>query len=119
MINTVILVGRLTKEPQVGVTSSNKKVLNFTLAVSRDKENTDFINCVAWEKTADLIAQYTHKGSQLGVVGRIQTRSRKDKDDKTIFITEVWVNDITFLESKKAEEPKGEALDLTEDMLPF
>ena len=119
MVNVAVLVGRLTKDPQVNVTPNNKKVLNFTLAVNRDKENTDFINCVAWERTAELIGQYTHKGSQLGISGKIQTRTRKDKDDRTIYITEVWVNDIMFLDSKKEETQYENPIDVKTDNLPF
>ena len=63
MINRVILIGRLTKAPELKSTPNGKSVVNFTLAVQRDKETSDFINCIAWSKTAEILAQYTSKGS--------------------------------------------------------
>lgn len=126
MINRVILVGRLTKDPEMRGTASGKKVCSFTLAVSKPGKDAgaDFISCVAWEKTAELIAQYLHKGSQIGVEGRIQTRNYEDPNTfKKVYVTEVLVNDITFLDSK-SEQPKVEIedeplIDITNDDLPF
>lgn len=126
MINRVILVGRLTKDPEMRGTLSGKKVCSFTLAVSKPGKDAgaDFIGCIAWGKTAELIAQYLHKGSQLGVEGRIQTRNYEDPNTfKKVYVTEVLVNDITFLDSK-SEQPKVEIedeplIDITDDDLPF
>ena len=84
MINRVILVGRLTQDPQMRKTNTGRSVCSFTLAVSRPKrqnsttQEADFINCVAWEKTAELMCSYLRKGSQIGVEGRIQTRNYDD-----------------------------------------
>ena len=83
MINRIILVGRLTRDPELRSTQSGKSVVSFTLAVDRRKSRdadpnmptADFISCVAWNQTAELMSRYTHKGSQIGVEGRIQTRN--------------------------------------------
>jgi len=109
MINRVILVGRLTKDLVVRKTPSGASVASFTLAVSRRKSkdaasqpDADFIGCVAWNQTADLLCQYMHKGSQIGVEGRIQTRNYDDPNTpgKKVYVTEVVCEQITFLESK-------------------
>lgn len=105
MLNKAILIGRLTKDPELMQSKNGKKVIQFTLAVNRDKDNSDFIACVAWEKTAELIAQYLKKGSQLAVEGEIRTRSYDDKAvaNRKVYVTEILVKSIYFLESKKAE----------------
>lgn len=101
-MNRTILVGRLTRDPDLRYTQTGTAVANFTLAVdrpfSKDKE-TDFINCVVWRKPAENLAQYMKKGSQIGVEGRIQTRTY-EKDGKTVYITEVVADNIQFLESR-------------------
>lgn len=102
MINCVCLTGRLTKEPELKTAQSGKCFLNFSLAVNREKETTDFINCTAWNKTAELMAQYLHKGSLIGVEGRIQTRNYENQQGQRVYVTEVVVEHITFLEPKSA-----------------
>ena len=103
MINTVVLTGRLTKDIELRRTTSGKTCTSFTLAVNRNKQETDFINCVAWDKVAELLERYTHKGSQIGVEGRIQTRNYDDRNGKKVYITEVLVNSISFLEPIKSD----------------
>ena len=103
MINTVILTGRLTKDIELRRTTSGKTCTSFTLAVNRNKQETDFINCVAWDKVAELLERYTHKGFQIGVEGRIQTRNYDDRNGKKVYITEVLVNSISFLEPIKSD----------------
>ena len=103
MINTVVITGRLTKDIELRRTTSGKTCTSFTLAVNRNKQETDFINCVAWDKVAELLERYTHKGSQIGVEGRIQTRNYDDKNGKKVYITEVLVNSISFLEPIKSD----------------
>ena len=108
MINRVILVGRLTQDPQMRKTNTGRSVCSFTLAVSRPKrqnsttQEADFINCVAWEKTAELMCSYLRKGSQIGVEGRIQTRNYDDPNvpNRKVYVTEVFVSNVTFLDSK-------------------
>lgn len=105
MINKVILVGRITKDPELRKTQSGASVVSFTLACNRrvpsQGQDADFINCVAWNKTADFMAQYVRKGALLGIEGRIQTRNYDDKDGKRVYVTEVVANSVQLLESKK------------------
>lgn len=106
MINRVILVGRVTKDPVLRKTPNGTSVVSFTLAVNRNikkegQPEADFINCVAWNKTADFMAQYVRKGALLGVEGRIQTRNYDDKNGKRVYVTEVVANSVQLLESKK------------------
>lgn len=112
MINQVVLVGRLTKDPELRMTQNGTKVCSFNLAVNRKTQvqgqpDADFINCVAWSKTAELMEQYLSKGSQIGVEGRIQTRSYDNQQKQRVYVTEVVVQSITFLEPKKQEENSG------------
>lgn len=134
MINHVILVGRLTKDPVLRKTQTGTSVTSFTVACSRrvgaDKEpQTDFINCVAWNRTADLVQTYLHKGNLVGVQGRIQTRNYDNDKGEKVYVTEVVCETVTFLESKnKTEntqqvettyEPEYPSIDITSDDLPF
>lgn len=116
MINKVILVGRLTRDPELRKTQSSTSVCQFSLAVSRrvsrnspQQQEADFINCVAWNQTAELLCQYMHKGSQIGVEGRIQTRNYDDPrtPGRKVYVTEVVCENITFLESRSASENRG------------
>lgn len=112
MINRVILVGRLTKDPILRKTQSGASVTSFTVACDRrikaeGQPTADFINCVCWNKVADNTAQFTHKGSLVGVEGRIQTRNYDDQSGKRVYITEVVADSVQFL------EPKGTNRDVT------
>lgn len=106
MINTVTLVGRLTRDVELRVSQSNVTVATFTLAVNRQFKNSngereaDFINCVAFKKTAEILNQYAGKGSQVGVTGSIQTRNYENKDGQRVYVTEVIANNIALLDSK-------------------
>ena len=112
MINRVILVGRLTRDPDLRSTQSGRSVVSFTLAVDRRKSRdadpnlptADFISCVAWSQTAELLSQYTHKGSQIGVEGRIQTRNYEDPNvpGKRVYVTEVVCDSVTFLDTRNS-----------------
>ena len=111
MINRVVLVGRITKDPELRKTQSGTSVVSFTIACNRrvpsQGQDADFINCVAWDKTADFMAQYVKKGALLGLEGRIQIRSYDDKDGKRVYVTEVVADGVQFLESKKQAENGG------------
>lgn len=113
-MNRVVLVGRLTKEPDLRYTPNGVAVASFTLAVNRPflnqngERETDFILCQAWKKTAENVANYLTKGSLCGVDGRIQTRSYEGKDGKRVFVTEVVADTVHFLEKKKTAESKKE-----------
>ena len=111
MINNVVLTGRLTRDPELRKTQSGTSVLSFTVAVNRkfDKDETDFINVVAWKHSAEFLSQHGSKGSLVGVEGRIQTRNYEDKDGKMVYVTEVVADNVQLLESKaKAEERRGQ-----------
>ena len=133
-MNTVILIGRLTKDPELKTTQSGLSLCRFTVAVDRyskdGEDKTDFINCVAWRKTAEFIDNYFSKGQRIALTGSIQTGSY-EKDGRTVYTTDVLVDKAEFCESKKnsdsapaptrARKPKETediAPDISED-LPF
>lgn len=129
-MNSVQLIGRMGKDPELKYTTSNTPVITFSLAVDRrktedGKKEADWITCVAWNTTAELISKYTSKGDQIGVNGRITTRSWEDNDGKKRNSTEVLVSEITLIGNKeKKAEPKKEIpepgyYDPTEDETPF
>src|SRR5690625_512361 len=115
MINRVVLVGRLTRDPDLRYTPNGVAVANFTLAVNRPFTNqqgdrdADFINCVAWRRQAENLANYMKKGSQIGVDGRLQSRSYEDQDGKMVYVTEVVADSVQFL------EPRGNAQERRQD----
>ena len=106
MINRTILVGRLTKDPELRYTSSNIAFARFTLAVNRTfagpngEREADFIQCIAWRKQAENLARFVRKGSLIGVEGRIQTGSYDDKDGTRKYTTDVVCDSVQFLEPK-------------------
>ena len=104
-MNKVSLVGRLATDVDARQTQTGKAVSRFRLAVNRRSrdDGADFIGCVAWNKTAELIEKYVHKGDRVGVVGRIQTGSY-EKDGQKIYTTDVVVEEIEFLEKKGQSE---------------
>ena len=108
-MNAVVLVGRTTKDIELRRTGSGTAVARFTLAVNRDfrpqdGQEADFINCVAWKKTAELLEQYVHKGDRIAVSGSIRTRNYEDNHGKKVYVTEVLANQVEFLETKKNSE---------------
>ena len=104
-MNSVNIIGRLTRDPELRKTSNGKSVTNFCIAVNRANEGADFIDCVAWSETADLAVKYLHKGSQIGVTGRLQTRTYDDKSGNSRKIVEVVIERMQFLcDPKKKEE---------------
>ncbi len=106
MINNVTLVGRLTKDVELKYTSSQTAVASGTLAVNRQfksangEKEVDFINFVAWRKTAEILSNYASKGSQIGITGRIQTRNYEGNDGKRVYVTEVVAESVALLDSK-------------------
>ena len=106
-MNTVILLGRLTADPDIRSTRDGKAVASFTLAVDRYKEGADFIRCQAWEKRADFCEKYLKKGTKIAIRGRIRTGDYTDKDGKKVYTTDVVIEDIEFAQTKAAQaEPK-------------
>lgn len=115
-MNKVILVGRITADPEIKLTTNQTQFCNFTIAVERrfkdanGNRQTDFINCVAWKNTAVFIQKYFHKGNRIGVVGSIQTRSYEDQNGQKRFITEVVVDEAEFVDSaSKADNSQQDA----------
>lgn len=109
MINNVVLVGRLVAEPELKKTQNGTSVCIFTLAVNRDfskegQQEADFIQCVAWNKTADYLTQYLHKGYLVDLHGRIQTRSYDNSYGQKVYVTEVNVEKLHSLEPKKQQQ---------------
>lgn len=106
MINRVVLVGRLTKDPELKYTQTGVAVTRFTLAVNRTfssqsgEREADFINCVTWRKQAENTANFLKKGSLAGIEGRIQTSSFEGQDGKRVFMTEVVADSVQFLEPR-------------------
>lgn len=105
-MNKAILVGRLTRDPELKTTASGTNVCSFSIAVNRRYKNAegnydaDFINCTAWRQTAEFVSKYFTKGRMIGVVGSIQTRNYDDKDGKKVYVTEVAADEVYFVESK-------------------
>lgn len=135
MINRVVLVGRLTKDPEFRTTPSGVNVANFTLAVNRTFTNAqgereaDFINVVIFRKQAENVNNYLFKGNLAGVDGRIQSRSYENNEGKRVFVTEVVADSVQFLEPKNTSKQSNQSdnkftnangpIDITDDDLPF
>lgn len=141
MINRVVLVGRLTRDPELRKTNSGSSVCSFTLAVDNRVKNPDgsksasFIPCTCWNQAADLASKFIRKGSLVGVEGRLNQRSYQRQDGTKASVLEVVCDSVQFLEPKAAEAANGEAvvfddapvqegknldqLDLPDDDLPF
>lgn len=134
MINHVVVVGRLTKKPELKFTTNGTIYTQFTVATQRNFKNksgeyeVDFISCLMWKTAAENFVKFTDKGSLVGIEGRIQTRSY-DKDGKTVYITEVLAEGFSLLETKKVVEARSnqpvfnsneaEPIEFSEDDLPF
>ena len=108
-MNKVILVGRLVKDPEVKTTQNQIAVCSFTLAVDRKiksangERQADFLSCVAWRSQAELLGKYFHKGSRIGIIGNLQSRSYDDTNGKKVYVTEVVVDEVEFVESKPSD----------------
>lgn len=132
-MNKVILMGRLTKDPDLRYTSGNNTaVASFTLAVNRrmakeGQPQVDFINCISWSKGAEFVNKYFRKGQQVAVIGRIQTRTWEDNEARKHYVTEVVADETYFAGSRpKSENTRSDADDsgftseeLEDDELPF
>lgn len=110
MLNHIVIMGRLTRDPELRRTGSGIAVASFSVAVDRDYPNketgereTDFINCVAWRQTGEFVSKYFEKGSMIVVSGRLQIRKWQDKDCNNRTTAEIVADDVYFGESKKKE----------------
>lgn len=129
MLNNVVLMGRLTKDPELKQTPQGVSVANFTLAVERnyskgEEKQTDFINIIAWRNTADFVSKYFTKGQLVAVRGRLQTRTWQDQNGQKRYATDVVADEVFFAESKgKAEQtdenPIMEGFSVSNEHLPF
>lgn len=117
-MNKVILMGRLTRDPEVRYTTTNNTlVATFSLAVNRrfsrqgEERQADFINIVAWDKVGEFCSKYFKKGQQVAVIGRLQTRNYDDKDGKKVYVTEIVAEETYFADTRKDGEssPFGNA----------
>ena len=125
-MNQLIISGRLTKEPELRMTESKKKVVSGTLAVARNKDTTDFIDFVAWENNAEKLEKYTGKGGRVILTGELQTRAY-EKGDKKIKVTEMFVNKVEIIDFKTVEEKPANyhsqeptiEYNISDDNLPF
>lgn len=120
IINKVILMGRLTKDPDLRYTNTGTATCSFTLAVDRKfkqegQPQADFIQCQAWTKTAEFITKYFAKGRQIALVGRLQTRTWDDTEGKRHYITEVVVEEVFFVDGKKEGNRAAPAAGTTSD----
>ena len=125
MINNVVLVGRLTKDPELRYSSSNIPMVYFTVAVNRTfadqsgQRQADFISCVAFRKQAENMARFLGRGSLIGVEGRIQTRNYQGKDGNTVYVTEVVADFIGDSLSNKDDEPSNFETFGDDEHIPF
>ena len=134
MINKVILMGRLTRDPEMRHTNSGTPVTTFSIAIDNgygDNKRTDFINCVAWNKTAEFVTKYFTKGKMIVIAdGRISTRSWETQDGKRAYATEVVAKEVSFGETKSSQQTATQQpmqdddddftpLDEEDDDLPF
>ena len=124
-MNKVILMGRLTKDPEVRYTqTSNTLVASFSLAVNRrfvrqgEERQADFINIVAWGKTGEFCSKYFKKGQQVGIIGRIQTRTWDDDQGQKHYVTEVIAEETYFADSKRDGDSTSSSFDATFGAMP-
>lgn len=124
-MNKVFLIGNNVRDIELRYTSTNKPVVQFTLAVNRDYKNADgeyecdFINCVLYGKIAETVNTYVKKGDKLAVEGRIQTRNYEDKDGNKRIVTEVIADKVEFLSTKRREEKIEEEKEEVVNQDPF
>ncbi|MCR1167288.1 single-stranded DNA-binding protein [Clostridium botulinum] len=108
-MNKWVGIGNLTKDVEIRNSASDTAIANFTIAIRRNFKNngeyeSDFINCIAFNKTAEILGKYTHKGSKIGIAGRIQTRSYDNKEGNKVYVTEIVVDEVEFLEKREQKE---------------
>ena len=122
-MNKVIILGRLTADPEIRYTQAGKAVASLTIAVNRGfgSDSADFINCVAWEKLAEIIGNNLSKGSQVLIEGRMQNRSYENNQGEKRFITEVVLSNIEFVGSKKKNETNTDSFgaEIKDEQIPF
>lgn len=118
-MNNVTLMGRLTRDPELQYSNNGTAFSKFSIAVPRDfkREETDFINCLAFGKTAETIAEYLKKGRRMAIVGRIQTGSYQNSNGDTVYTTEVVADKFEFIDSARSETSKNQSYSNNDDVL--
>lgn len=126
MINSTVLVGRMTKDAELRYTPNNQAVATFTLAVNRNFKNqngereADFINCVIWRQAAENLANWAKKGTLVGIAGRIQTRNYENQQGQRVYVTEVIADSFKLLESRNSQNQQQNAQpDFSRNDSPF
>lgn len=122
MINSVVLIGRLTKDPELRYTANGTAVCSFTLAVDRPtkEKETDFIPIVCWRQLAETCANYLRKGRLAAVEGRMQVRNYENNESKRVYVTEVLAANVRFLDRAESNDTEAtESTDISDDDLPF
>lgn len=119
-MNCINIIGRLTKDPELKFGTSGTAYSRFSIAVNRnfDKDKTDFFNCVAFKKTAELIGEYFKKGNLIGISGSLQTNEYEKNGEKRIS-TDIFVENITFLEKKNTRDTEKKEADFLDEEFPF
>ncbi|HDK7314596.1 TPA: single-stranded DNA-binding protein [Clostridium botulinum] len=116
-MNKFVGIGNLTRDIDLKFNNNGIAIANFNIAIRRNFKNgsgeyeSDFINCVAFKKTAEILGKYTHKGSKIGIAGRIQTRSYENKEGQKVYITEIVVDEVEFLEKVEKKEEASVPVD--------
>ena len=124
-INTAVIMGRLTADPELKTTASGLSVLSFSVAVERnyqkegEEKAVDFINVVAWRKTAEFVSKYFHKGSMIAVEGSIPTRKYEDKDGNKRTAFEILANTVSFCGKEASSTPAADTDTADDEGLPF
>lgn len=130
-MNKCIMMGRLTKDPEIMYTNGGNTIAKFSLAVDRrfkqdGQPDADFFNCVTFKKQAEFVEKYLHKGTKIAIVGEVQNNNYKNKDGQTVYSTQIVINEIEFAESKRSQDGGKESdngnewMDVTDSAdLPF
>ena len=118
-MNNVVLIGRLTKDPELKYSQAGKAYCRFTVAINREfnREEADFINCLAFGKTAETIAEWLGKGRRIALQGRIQTGSYQNSNGDTVYTTEVVADRFEFVDSARSETSKNQSYSTNDDVL--
>lgn len=120
MINKCILVGRLTRDPELRITNTGNEVTSFTLAMNRnynssDGQQADYINCICWNKLANNVEKYCAKGSLVGIEGRLRSRSYENSQGQKVYVVEVVCESVQFLETKASRERAQQQQQVSQD----
>ena len=123
-INKVIMVGNMTRDPELRRTMNGTPVTSFTIALNRitqsnEGQQADFINCVCWNKLAENVSNYCFKGSKVGVVGHLQSRSYQNNSGQNVYVTEVVCEQVEFLNTKNSQENQNTNTYQQQDNDPF